>query len=143
MAQMLFTFSGADESVPYWSPDSHFLLFAGLHSLCLVQIASGQEHMLLTSSSASAKVTSVIEPNVTPLLQPASNSLWAADSRHFLFLARNSVLWQGKQLRSGSGLYTASISNDGQAKGAPVFVDGGNDTQAGWTYEDANTSFLY
>ena len=28
-------------------------------------------------------------------------------------------------------------------QGSPVLVDKGNDTQAGWTYQDANTSFLY
>ena len=30
-----------------------------------------------------------------------------------------------------------------ERQGAPVLVDAGNDTEAGWTYEDPNTSFLF
>ena len=76
------------------------------------------------------------------LLQPVPNSIWAADSRHFLFLTRNRFQWQNYTLHA-NGLYTVSIDNDGRLQGAPILVDAGNDSQAGWTYQDANTSFLY
>jgi hypothetical protein len=81
-------------------------------------------------------------PDRHALLQPVSNSLWAADSRHFLFLTHNRLRWQGHTLGTG-GLYAVTIDASGQPQGMPVVVDTGNDSQAGWTYEDANTSFLY
>jgi len=82
-------------------------------------------------------------PGALTLLQPLSNSIWASDSRHFLFLTRGRLLWQGKSLNSGNGLYTVPIDDHGQVQGSPTVVDTGNDTQAGWTYEDPNTSFLF
>jgi hypothetical protein len=77
------------------------------------------------------------------MLQPAANSPWAADSRHFLFLTNDRLFWQHQRLNAGKGVYTVTINNDGQPQGAPVSAATGNITQAGWTYQDANTSFLY
>lgn len=140
-----FNIAGEDSSVPYWSPDSQLLLLDGPHTLALVQIASHQQKILLSDTgSPSAPVQAAgTPPAASALLQPVSNSLWGADSRHFLFLTRDRLFWQGHQLGSGKGLYTVSIDNAGQPQGAPTVVDTGNDTQAGWTYQDANTSFLY
>ncbi len=59
------------------------------------------------------------------------------------FSYRNRLLWQGKNLDSGKGLYTVSIDRNGRVQGSPAVVDTGNDSQAGWTYEDPNTSFLF
>ena len=141
---VLLTLPGGDASVPYWSPDGQFLLLDGLHTLTLVQIASKQQHVLLSDSTAPAgSTTQPSESNVNVLLQPVSNSPWAADSRHLLFLTRGRFLWQGQRLGSGKGLYTVSIDNSGQPQGTPTIVDSGDDMQAGWTYEDPDTSFLY
>lgn len=137
-----FSVSGEDGSVPYWSPDSQFLLLDGLHTLQLVDIARQQQQLLLRDTAAPGAASSMV-PGARALLQPISNSVWASDSRHFLFLTRGRLLWQGKSLSSGNGLYTVSIDNHGQVQGPPVVVDSGNDVQAGWTYEDPNTSFLF
>ncbi len=139
-----FTLSAENGSVPYWSPDSQFLLLDGIHTLTLVRIASKQQQLLLSDTAPSKKTdNNSILPTTNALLQPVSNSPWAADSRHFLFLTHVRLLWQGHTLSSGKGLYTATITASGQLQGTPVVVDTGNDSQAGWTYEDANTSFLY
>ncbi len=140
-----FTISGEAGSLPYWSPDSQFLLLDGLHTLVLVQIAH-QSQQLLLSDSGETQVpgaSSPALPTVDDLLQPASNSPWAADSRHFLFLARSRLTWQGQRLHSANGLYTVTLDNQGKVQGTPTLVDAGNDSQAGWSYEDPNTSFLF
>ncbi|MDQ2885907.1 MAG: hypothetical protein M3Y39_07450 [Chloroflexota bacterium] len=134
-----FTITAEADSVPYWSPDSKFLLLDGARTLTLVQIAQRQQNVIL-SSSGSDKTFPLI-PTITSRLQPAANSPWAADSRHFLFLTHDRLSWQGKQL--SEGLYTVALDSNGQLQGAPSNVDKGNDAQAGWSYQDANTSFLY
>lgn len=134
-----FSITAEKDNVPYWSPDSKFLLLDGKRTLTLVQIAERQQNVLLSSSGSDK--TFPLVPTITSLLQPAANSPWAADSRHFLFFTHARLSWQGKQLSAGKGLYTVAL--DGNGQGVPSSVDKGNDTQAGWSYQDANTSFLY
>lgn len=140
-----FTISAEDGSIPYWSPDSQFLLLDGLHTLLLVGIPSRHPQLLLSDGTAGSQAESsrAAIPDANALLQPAANSPWAPDSRHFLFLTRNRLLWQGQHLSAGNALYTIAIDDHGQPQGAPGVVDTGNDSQPGWTYEDPNTSFLF
>jgi hypothetical protein len=138
-----FSVAGEVDSVPYWSPDSRFILLDGLHTLQLVNVAGHQQLPLLNDSSAGSGSIPSTMPDTHALLQPISNSIWASDSRHFLFLTRDRLSWQGKILSSGNGLYMVSISDQGQLQGSPRVVDNGNDSQVGWTYEDPNTSFLF
>lgn len=140
-----FSVSGEDGSVPYWSPDSQFLLLNGLHTLQLVHVVGQQQQLLLhdTATITAPGTTPAGMPGAHALLQPLSNSVWASDSRHFLFLTRGRLLWQAKSLSSGNGLYTVSIDDHGQVQAPPAVVDTGNDAQAGWTYENPDTSFLF
>jgi len=140
-----FSVPGEDGSVPYWSPDSQFILLDGSHTLRLISIARQQQLQLLNDAEATVG-TGTVSTAITDahaLLQPISNSTWASDSRHFLFLTRGRLLWQGKSLSPGGGLYTVSIDEHGQVQGSPTVVDTGNDSLAAWTYEDPNTSFLF
>ena len=140
-----FSISGEGGAIPYWSPDSQFLLLDSLHSLTLIQVASKQQQVLLSAGDkfAGGALRQDYTTEINALLQPMSNSPWAADSRHFLFLTRGRLLWQGKSLSPGKGLYTAPIDNAGRPQGIPTVVDTGNDTQAGWTSENPDTSFLF
>ena len=142
-----FSLQSEPGSVPYWSPDGQFLLLDGPHNLTLLRIADKSVHTII-SDSANAQNTNIGTPNTTPTssnvrLYPVANSLWSADSRHFLFLTHNRLFWQGQHLSQGKGLYTVAIDDHGSPQGTPTLADQGNDSQAGWTYEDANTSFLY
>jgi len=140
-----FTITAEEGSIPYWSPDSQFLLLDGMNSLTLLTIANQHSCVLLSNSTLPVSNTPTVTPALASnsLVQPLSNNLWAADSRHFLFLTRGRLMWEGKNLASGKGLYTVVIDNRGQSQGTPTLADAGNDTQAGWTYEDPNTSFLF
>ncbi len=138
-----FSVSSEYGSVPYWSPDSRFIILDGQHTLQLVSVANRRQQQLLNDVASGSNATFSPLPDSRALLQPISNSIWASDSRQFLFSSRNRLSWQGKDLHSGKGLYTVSIDGNGQVQGSPAIVDSGNDSQAGWTYEDPNTSFLF
>ncbi|MDQ6662683.1 MAG: hypothetical protein M3Z24_17175, partial [Chloroflexota bacterium] len=139
-----FSSSGENGSVPYWSPDSQLLLLNGIHTLSLISVVSGRQNIVLSDGyKQGSGETASPQSDVHALLQPALNSPWSADSRHFLFLTKNRLQWQGKSLSTGNGLYTVSLDGHGQTQGTPSVVDLGNDSQAGWTYEDPNTSFLF
>jgi len=131
-------------SVPYWSPDSRFIILDGLHTLQFINVTNGRHQELLSDHLASGAFTpqSPLSDSHT-LLQPISNSIWSADSQQFLFLTRNRLIWQGENLDSGKGLYTVSIDGNGRVQGQPLIVDSGNDAQASWTYEDPDTSFVF
>ncbi len=136
-----FSFPVEGDSVPYWSPNSKFLLLDGSHTLQLVDVVGHQQRILLSDGATPDEST--IVAGVNTLLQPVPDSLWASDSEHFIFLTRDRLHWQGQMLRSGKGLYTVTIDAHGQSQGIPDVVDTGDDTQVGWSYQDANTSFLY
>ncbi len=132
-------------SIPYWSPDSQSLLLDGLHTLVLIKVKNQQQQLLLYDANTASIPASQTAPivDVNALLQPVANSLWAADGRHFLFSTRERLSWQGNPLVSGRGLYMVTIDSHEQIQGTPVLVDSGRDTQAGWSYEDPNISFLF
>jgi hypothetical protein len=139
-----FSVNAEADSVPYWSPDSQFLLLDGQHTVQLINARDGQRQILLSDGSPQSAAASVpgATTSINALLQPIANSLWASDSHHFVFVTRGRLLWQGTHL-SKQGLYTATIDDQGQVQGTPTLVDASNDSQPGWSYEDANTSFLY
>lgn len=149
VSKLTFHVSGEDGSVPYWSPDGRFLVLEGPHTLQLVSIE--QKHAQLLLADTQQKDALTITGNTRPvqlssavmLLQPVPNSIWSPDSRQFLFLTGQRLFWQGQELSSGQGLYTVSIDDHGHPQGRPALVDRGNDSQAGWMYQDANTSFLF
>jgi hypothetical protein len=138
-----FSVPGEFGSVPYWSPDSRFIILDGFHTLQLVNVANQRQQVLLRDGASGSDIAYSPLPDSRALLQPISNSIWASDSRRSLFLTRNRLLWQGKNLDSGKGLYTVSIDDNGRVQGSPTVVDSGNDSQASWTYEDPNSSFLF
>src|SRR5437588_801872 len=50
-----FTISGEAGSLPYWSPDSQFLLLDGLHTSVLAQIGHKSQQLLLSDSNGTAE----------------------------------------------------------------------------------------
>jgi hypothetical protein len=112
--QTSFTFSAEAGSVPYWSPDSRFLLLDGLRSLTLLSVDGQQARILLSDTqAANIAATRAVIPDANALLQPVPNSLWASDSRHFLLLPRGRLYWQGQRLSSGNDLFTVAIDANG------------------------------
>jgi hypothetical protein len=138
-----FSFTSEYGGLPYWSPDSRFLLLDGTHSLTLITLANRQQQVLLIDTLVERKKPPAVLPGANAFLQPLSNNIWSADSRRFLLLTRGRLYWNGVKLNGGNGLYTATIDDNGHVQGAPQLIDSGNDSQPGWSYEDPNTSFLF
>lgn len=139
-----FTFAAEAGSVPYWSPDSTFLLIDGQHTLLLVQPARQSAQVLLSDGTTSGQEASSSPlPQVNAFLQPLANSLWSVDSRRFVLYTRERLLWRGQRLNTGNGLYMVTINGTGQVQGLPMLVDKGSDAQIGWSYENPDTSFLF
>ncbi len=144
-----FHVSAENGSVPYWSPDGQFLILEGQHTLQLISIQHKQAQTLLSDTPLTNASTTIAQPqpmqqaSSDTLLQPVPNSIWSPDSHHFLFLTGQRLFWQNQKLSSGQGLYTIAIDNQGHPQGTPTVVATGDDSQAGWTYQDANTSFLF
>jgi hypothetical protein len=138
------TFEAEANSVPSWSPDGRFLLLDGSHTLWLVDSATGQRWLLLSDRTpASESQEPAPLPSANALLQPVPNSPWAADSRELLFLTRGRLWWQRQQLSRGEGLYVVSLDSRGRPTGQPHYLTGGAITQAGWSYQNSNASFLF
>jgi len=136
-----FSIHGEDGSVPYWSPDSRLLLLDGLHTLALITTASQTQQILLSDNTTGTTAAALLNANA--LAQPASNSLWAADSKRFLLLTRGRLYWQGQKLAAGEGIYAVALDTSGKIHDLPTVVDTGHDSQPGWSYENPNTSFLF
>ena len=138
-----FVISAESGSVPYWSPDSRFIILDGLHTLQLINVTKQQHQELLSDLTSRANAPQSSPPDSHTLVQPISNSIWSADNQQFLFVTRNRLVWQGKILDTGNGLYTVTIDGNGRVQGLPSIVDSGNDVQASWIYQDPNTSFVF
>lgn len=136
----------SEGSVPYWSPDSAFLLLDGPHELTLINVKQQSENSVLTDTHQHSSEEGIPGklPATSALLQPTENSLWSADSRHFAFSSHQRLSLSGNKRLQENGLYTITIDGQGNLQGSPTLVQQGNDiTQVGWTYQDPNTAFLY
>ncbi|GCE16349.1 TolB family protein [Dictyobacter kobayashii] len=137
-----FTVNSEANAVPYWSPDSKFLLLDSSQTLSLVNISTRQQVQLLRTHTEKSAAPITL-PSTNSLLQPISNNLWSADSRHFIFLSRDHSNWQQHTLLDNKALYTIEINDAGKPQGTPTKISDGTITEAGWTYQDPSTSFLY
>jgi hypothetical protein len=140
--RITFSLQAESGSVPYWSSDSRFLLLDGPHTLTLVRLAGGQSRTLLSDGKPSVTSSPPLAAAGT-LLQPVTGNSWSVDSQHFLFLTRGRLQWQGQRLADGNGIYKVTLDDQGQVQGSPAVVDTGNDSQPHWSFQDANTSFLF
>lgn len=138
-----FHFNTEHNAVPYWSPDSQFLLLDGPHTLTLVDVATQHIQVLLSDGHAPTMTDDPLAGSLAPV-QPMGNSLWNSDARRFVLVTRGRTLWQGQTLTSGAGLYLVTLNGQAEPQGKPSLLDNNaHDTQPGWSYIDPNTSFLF
>ena len=138
-----FQFNTEHGAVPYWSPDSQALLLDGLHTLTLVHVATQQTQVLFSDGLAPIMSDGPL-PASGAAVQPVENSLWNVDGRRFVLVTRGRTQWQGQAFHAGNGLSMVTLNSQDEPQGTPLLVDNnGRDTQAGWSYADPNTSFLF
>src|SRR5579859_4126567 len=134
-------------SLPFWSPDSRFLLILDPDGAAFVNVAAQQRQSLL--SGAVALPPPPNDPNLAAFLRPAASSPWKADSSAFLISNDGKGAWNpqpGKPLPgasgSGDGLYLVTLGQQNSAAQFPSLIDWGEHASVAWSTLDPNCAFL-
>jgi hypothetical protein len=142
----------AARSLPFWSPDSHFLLLVKPDGLALVNIAAKTQAVVLHASIALPPAPT--SAGQAPFLRPAVNSPWKSDGSAFLFTNDGQGIWAaqpGQALSShsgaGEGLYRSAVESSAQAghdsaARFPVLLDWGEHQSVTWSTLDPNCAFV-
>lgn len=138
--------------LPFWSPDSRFVLVFTPEGISLINVAARQMLQVLSGTVALPPAPTSAEQ--APFLRPAVNSPWKSDSSAFLFTNDGQGIWAaqpGKALPSGSGtgdgLYSSELDNSAQAghnsaARFPTLLDWGEHQSVSWSTLDPNCAFL-
>ncbi len=133
-------------SLPFWSPDSRFILLLEPDGAALVTIATRQRQPLLTGPVALPPPAS--NPQLAPFLRPATSSPWKADSSAFLLSNDGKGTWNAQPDKplpvasgSGDGVYLVTLGQNNAAQ-FPSLIDWGEHQSAAWTTLDPNCAFL-
>jgi hypothetical protein len=134
-------------SLPFWSPDSRWLLIVEPDKATLVNVATHQQQTMLTGTFALPQPPDV--QSLAPFLRPAINSPWKSDSSAFLLNNNGQGTWAaqpGKPLPtavgSGDGLYLVTLGQHNGDPSFPALVDWGQHQNVAWTTLDPNCAFL-
>jgi hypothetical protein len=134
-------------SLPFWSPDSHWLLVLDPGSASLVNIATQQRQTLLNGAFALPPAPG--DTTQAPFLRPAASSPWNRESSAFLLTSDGHGTWEsppGKTLPTGSGsgdgLYLVTLAGQSSAPQVPTLINWGEHQSVAWTTLDPNCSFL-
>jgi hypothetical protein len=136
----------ASVSLPFWSPDSRFILILEPDGLSLVDVAARTvSHLLNADLNLPAPPTA----GQAPWMRPATNSPWKADSSAFLFTAATGSAWStpsGRPLPLGSGtgdgLYVSVLNQQQKTPQFPTLLDWGIHQDTAWSTLDPNCAFL-
>jgi hypothetical protein len=133
-------------SLPFWSPDSRFLLILEPDQATLVNVAAQQEATLLQGRFILPPAPDTGQ--LAAFLRPATNSPWRADSTALLLTGDKQSTWSPHPDHSlptasgsGNGLYLVAVSSAG-APQFPTLIDWGEHQGVAWTTLDPNCAFL-
>ncbi|HEX6780272.1 MAG TPA: hypothetical protein VF099_18855 [Ktedonobacterales bacterium] len=137
----------ASVSLPFWSPDSRFILMLEPDGISLVDAAAQtQSHLLNAVLTLPAPPTS----GQAAWLRPAANSPWKADSSAFLFTSPRGSAWSaqpGHGLPSaagaGAGLYISVLDQQHKTPQFPALLDWGIHQNTAWSTLDPNCAFVF
>jgi hypothetical protein len=127
-------------SLPWWSPDSQWILTRSEHILKLIEVNTGNVQTLATFATSSQSIPSLSD---LTRLHPITTSPWHNDSHRFVFSSSEATWYTGKSLATqkteGSGLYIVQIAQRDQL---PSLIDWGEHTLVSWSTPDPNTQFV-
>ncbi len=134
-------------SLPFWSPDSRWLLILEPNQTTLVNVATQQHQTLLSGSFDLPPPAS--EPRLAPFLRPATSSPWNRESSAFLLSSDGQGTWEPQPDRAlptangnGNGLYLVTLAEGNNAPQFPALIDWGEHQSVAWTTLDPNCAFL-
>ena len=137
----------ASVSLPFWSPDSRFILILEPDGISLVDAAAQtQSHLLNAVLTLPAPPTS----GQAAWLRPAANSPWKADSSAFLFTSPRGSAWSAQPGRglpsasgAGDGLYVSVLDQQHKTPQFPALLDWGIHQNTAWSTLDPNCAFVF
>jgi len=136
----------ASVSLPFWSPDSRFVLILDPDGASLVNIAARRQSALLGGGVSLPPAPTVGQ---APWLRPAITSPWKSDSSALLFTAAPGSIWSAQPDRalptgsgSGGGLYVSALNQQSSAPQFPTLLDWGTHQSVAWSTLDPNCAFL-
>jgi hypothetical protein len=152
----LYSASGAERftwndtnaaSLPFWSPDSRWLLIVEPGSVTLVNITAHQRQTLLSGTFALPAPPG--DSALAPFLRPATSSPWNRDSSALLLTSDGQGTWEAQPNKplptasgSGNGLYLVTLGQQNSAPQFPTLIDWGEHQSVAWTTLDPNCAFL-
>ena len=138
--------ASASVSLPFWSPDSHFILILEPDGISLVDVAAQTQSRVL---KADLTLPAPPAAGQSSWLRPATNSPWEADSSAFLFTAARGSAWSAQAnhpLPSGAGpgdgLYVSVLDQQSKTSHIPTLLDWGIHQDGAWSTLDPNCAFL-
>jgi hypothetical protein len=142
------SWDAAAPSLPFWSPDSRFVLLLSPDGISLVSLAARAPLPLLLRGSI-ALPPAPSDATQASILRPASSSPWKSDSSAFLFLNDGQGLWTiqpdhplAQHSGPGDGLYSSTLDASGSAAHFPTLLDWGEHQSITWSTLDPNCAFL-
>ena len=152
----IYSASGAEQfswsdtsaaSLPFWSPDSRWLLTLEPEQATLVNVATHQQQTLLRGTIALPQPPGA--PDLAPFLRPATSSPWNSASSAFLLTNNGQGTWDAQPNKplptargSGDGLYLVTLGQGKSTPSFPALVDWGQHQNLAWTTLDPNCAFL-
>jgi hypothetical protein len=151
----LYSASGAERfawsdtsatSLPFWSPDSHWLLVLEPDHATLINAVTRQRQGLLTGAFTLPPAPA--GDARAPFLRPATSSPWNSASSAFLLTNNGQGTWDAQPKTplptasgSGEGLYLVALGQH-NSPAFPTLVDWGQHQSLAWTTLDPNCAFL-
>jgi hypothetical protein len=133
-------------SLPFWSPDSRFILILAPDSTLLVNVAARQRLPLLNGTLALPPAPD--NSSADSFLRPATSSPWNAASTALLLTGERGSAWSPQPDKplpaasgSGDGLYLVALGPH-NAPQFPTLIDWGEHASVAWTTLDPNCAFL-
>jgi len=133
----------ASVSIPWWSPNSHYVATQSATALTLVTLSTGSMKVLATLHDPAV---SQVAADASLLFHPVAGNIWNTDSSGFALVTTSGTWFNGTNLvtkpmvnAEASGLYIVTLQ---PITKPPALVDWGEHQSLSWSTANPNTQFV-